>query len=74
MTTDEYETTDLSLAAFLIAKGHPLVRMEGPRGSQRTFVFPATARDVAGTFFTATVPARPYANALRDLKATLYSR
>jgi hypothetical protein len=70
MTTidEEYETTDLALAAFLVAQGHPLTRVEGPRGGQRTFVFPASGRDLASTYFTASVPARPFANALRDLR------
>jgi hypothetical protein len=71
----EYETTDLNIAAFLLAQGHPLTRVEGPRGGQRTFVFPASGRGVASAYFSgASVPARPFANALRDLKALIYSR
>ena len=45
MITDEYQTSDLSLAAFLVAQGHILTRVEGPRGGQRTFVFPPSGRD-----------------------------
>jgi hypothetical protein len=75
MTIDEYQTSDLSLAAFLMAQGHPLTRVEGPRGGQRVFVFPAAGRDLAGAYYTgASVPARPFANALRDLKSLIYSR
>jgi hypothetical protein len=70
---EPYETTDLSLAAFLLARGYPLTRVEGLRGGQRTFVFPASGRDLASTYFMgASVPARAFANALRDLKAVLY--
>jgi hypothetical protein len=74
MNTDEYLTTDLSLAAFLMAHGHALSRVEGPRGGQRVFVFPGSGRDFATRYYTgASVPARPFVNALRDLKSLIYS-
>jgi hypothetical protein len=49
--------------------------VRGRRGrcqGQRVFVFPASGRDLASTYFAgASVPARPFANALRDLKALI---
>jgi len=66
-----YATTDLSLAAFLLARGQPLdgVSREGPRC---VFSFPDAARELAPSFYaSATVPARAYANALRDLKTLI---
>ncbi len=66
-----FQTTDLNLAAFLMARGHALVGVarDGPR---RVFGFPETARDEAQGFYAnATVPARAFANALRDLKTLI---
>ena len=74
MSTDEYETTDFAVAAFLTAHGRILTRVEGPRGGRRMFVFPASERDLADTYLRgATVPARQFANAMRDLKAVVFS-
>jgi hypothetical protein len=73
MTTDaNFQTTDLSLAAFLLARGHRLSELGGvPRG-RRVFAFPIEAAAEAFEFFQhASVPARAFANALRDLKALI---
>jgi hypothetical protein len=76
MTTtinQEYETSDLTVAAFLLAHGRPLIRVGGDRGSRRTFVFAASERDLAETFYIgASVPARAFSNATRDLKSLIY--
>ena len=67
---DEYRTTDLGLAAFLVARGHPLMRLEGRCGDRRVFCFPTAAEGSAPLFHRdASVPARTFANAIRDLKA-----
>ena len=67
---EDYCTTDLSLAAFLVARGYPLSRLLGRRGDRRVFCFPVDAEDSAPLFYRdSKVGARTYANALRDLKA-----
>jgi uncharacterized protein DUF5659 len=69
-STEHHTTTDLSCAAFLMARGHPLLRTERQPNGRCVFTFPAEARDDAHTFYAgAQVPARGFANALRDLKA-----
>ena len=70
--TDSYSTTDLNLAAFLMARGLPLLRTESAGGMRKVFWFGPEARDLAAEFYQdATVPARAFANALRDLKTRL---
>jgi hypothetical protein len=72
MTTrkTDFETSDLSLAAFLVSRGHALLRVEGQ--GRKTFSFPVEAREQAEKFYQgATVPARAFANALKDLKALI---
>ncbi len=65
----QYETKDLSLAAFLVQVGHRLERIE-PAGRLKVFHFSGDVQpDVTGYFNGAVVPAREYANAIRDLKA-----
>jgi hypothetical protein len=77
-TTDEpteYVTSDLSVAGFLTAHGRILTRVDGERGGRRLFVFPASERDLADSYYTgASVPARQFSNALRDLKSIIYNR
>jgi hypothetical protein len=69
-TATDYTTSDLGLAAFLIVRGYPLTDVGGAPGGRRTFHFPVSAHEEAGGFYRgAAVPARTYANALRDLKA-----
>jgi hypothetical protein len=68
-STEEHATTDLSCAAFLMARGHPLLRVERQPSGRCVFHFPAAAREDAQGFYAgAQVPARGFANALRDLK------
>ena len=68
----QYSTTDLALAAFLVALGHPLLSVGGQEGHRRVFCFPQGANEVAATFYrNAHVPGRAFANALRDLKAII---
>ena len=68
----QYSTTDLALAAFLVALGHPLLSVGGQEGHRRVFWFPQAANEVAETFYrNAHVPGRTFANALRDLKTLI---
>jgi hypothetical protein len=74
MRTDsaDFETTDLSLAAFLLSRGHALLHVGAVGGGRRTFAFPSAVRNEAQAFYqNASVPARAFANALRDLKAMI---
>lgn len=66
-----YKTSDLALAAFLLASGFALLEIERVEGDyRRVFHFPHEARPVAAEYFRgAQVPARAFANAMRDLKA-----
>lgn len=68
---NEYTTTDLGEAAYLLLTGHPLVRLDGRLG-KRTFVFNGTSREAGTEFFNgAKVEARSYAATIRDLKARI---
>jgi hypothetical protein len=70
--TDEFRTTDLGRAAFLVVKGHQLRAVVG-RG-RRSFVFAySAAEDAASYYLGAVIPARAFASAIRDLKALLVS-
>ncbi len=72
MHNDEYSTSDLGLAAFLLALGHPLLDLRGSPGHPRSFVFPVAAAAAAPSYFAgATVEARKYAAAIRDLKGLI---
>src|SRR5215813_11501465 len=52
-----HQTTDLNLAAFLLAQGHPLAEVQGT-GLRRVFHFPKAAATDAKRFYQgATVPA-----------------
>jgi hypothetical protein len=71
----DFETADLGLAAFLVALGYQLRDVGGVTGGRRVFRFSIEARGSAPAFYTgASVPARAYANALRDLKALIRER
>lgn len=68
--TDSYSTSDLNLAAFLMAKGYSLLRVEAAGGIRKVFYFAPDAQELTAEFYrNAPVPARAFANALRDLKA-----
>jgi hypothetical protein len=67
-----YKTFEMYLAAFLLASGHVLQRIEGDY--RRAFVFPPDAKGDADAFYQgATVSALLYAHALRDLKSRLHA-
>jgi len=72
---DSYSTSDLNLAAFLMARGLPLLKTESAGGFRKMFWFSPEARDVAAEFYqNAPVPSRSFTNALRDLKALALTR
>jgi hypothetical protein len=69
-TGEEFLTSDLGLAAFLVARALPLLRVEhGPLRAQ--FVFPQSAADLARTFNlrgSNLVDAKSFHAALRELR------
>jgi len=68
-----FKTSDLQLSAFLVALGHKLTGVEGPRG-RREFVFDAQAEADRFAYFSDTreVSPRKLFNAYRDLKNVLF--
>jgi hypothetical protein len=69
---EDFQTTDLGLAAFLLSRGHALLRVDTVGAGRRVFSFPAEVRNETQAFYqNAAVPARTFANALRDLKALI---
>ena len=69
-STEHYQTPDLNRGAFLVARGHPLLRVERQPGGRCVFYFPVAARaDAEGYLRNEPVGAWDYANALRSLKA-----
>lgn len=69
-STDEYTTSDLGQAAFLLAREMPLLRVDH-QGQRATFVFPASAGGVAWLFFRPgqnLVDARRFHLSLRELR------
>jgi Domain of unknown function (DUF5659) len=72
--TAEYRTTDVHLGAFLLARGHRLVRMDRLKDGRRAqFVFASGQEDVEKFFLNAQIPARDFAAALKTLKAALHA-
>jgi hypothetical protein len=72
--SQEFATHDLGVAAFLVALGHRMLRLDGHSGQRRAFVFEPAAGPIASEFYSgALVSARAYSLAIRDLKARLYS-
>jgi len=66
-STEHYQTHDL---AYLVACGHPLLRVERQPGGRCIFYFPAAARaDAEGFLRNEPVGSWDFANALRSLKA-----
>jgi hypothetical protein len=66
---DEYETSDLGIAAFLAAKDFPVLRVEV--GQRSAFVFPAGAEQTAKLFYlpgSNLVDARRFHTMLRELR------
>jgi len=71
-TAADFSTTDLHLAAYLLAIDRPLRRLNGPPG-QRAFVFGNVSDDAVAAFYAgAQVDARKLLNAVRDLKSLLH--
>ncbi len=71
MESAEFNTSDLHLAAYLLATDHPLLRING-RAGQRAFVFGnVTHEDVQRFYAGAPSDARKVLGALRDLKGLL---
>lgn len=50
ITSDEYATSDLGVAAYLLACELPLLRVDH-EGDRAAFVFPETAQTVARLFY-----------------------
>ena len=71
-----YQTSDLSLAAFLIASGITLVEIDWRSPYRAAFCLanPEKAEELAARFVTgeALVSALAYSNALSDLKGRLF--
>ncbi len=66
----EFQTSDLGLAAFLLARDFVLLGISDTGNRRRVFRFPAAAHAVAqGYYQNVQVPARTFFNAVRDLKA-----
>ena len=66
----EFRTTDPGLAAFLVTRGHLLVRLTALPHQDPVFCFPPEARgDADRTFEKALVPARCFATTLSELWA-----
>ena len=71
-TGQEFQTSDLHLAAYLLTVGRPLRRMNGA-GSRHTFTFAnVAASDVTGFYSGAQVDARLLLSSLRDLKGLMH--
>ena len=69
-----YKTTDLNVSAFLVARDHRLLDVEGDTPSRRTFVFEEAARaDVQAYFRDEPVGARTFAAALKSLKSAVHA-
>lgn len=71
MNSADYSTSDLHLAAYLLATDHPLLRINGQVG-QRAFVFGNVTPEAVQSFYSgAPSDARKVLGALRDLKGLL---
>jgi hypothetical protein len=66
-----YATTDPNMAAFLVARGHPLKEIRG--ADWRSFIFDAAAAADAPLFHrNAEIPARTFVRAQRDVRSLLH--
>jgi hypothetical protein len=69
--TEHFATTDLGMAAYLIASGFKLLGL-GSQGQRREFQFDAAAAQHTMEFYSdGPVKARSFASAIRDLKTLL---
>jgi hypothetical protein len=72
MMNEPYSTTDLGQAAYVLALGYKLLRVDDGAEWRKVFVFvPEATAHADGYWGGATVPARAYFHALRDLKGIL---
>lgn len=68
----DFQTSDLHLAAYLLTIGRPLRRMNGA-GNRHTFDFAnVAAADVTAFYSGAQVDARLLLSSLRDLKGLMH--
>ena len=71
---ENFTTSDLSLAAFLMTLDFPLLKTEG-NGRRVAFHFPSTAAEAAPGYLQGEkVSARTFSAAMRDLKSLIHSR
>jgi len=71
---ENFTTSDLSLAAFLMTLDFPLLKTEG-NGRRVAFHFPSTAIEAAPGYLQGEkVSARTFSAALRDLKSLIHSQ
>jgi len=74
MKMQNFTTSDLSLAAFLMTLDFPLMKTEG-NGRRVAFHFPSTAAEAAPGYLQGEkVSARAFSAALRDLKSLIHSQ
>ena len=74
MNMQNFTTSDLSLAAFLMTLDFPLLKTEG-NGRRVAFHFPSTAAEAAPGYLQGEkVSARAFSAALRDLKSLIHSQ
>jgi hypothetical protein len=70
--TDEFSTSDLAIASFIVAREqYPLLRVDDTDPQRVRFVFPAGAAMLARAFYQPgadTVSARRFHAALRELR------
>lgn len=73
MTTQNFITAEYHLAAYLIAKGCPLLSVDksDPRRARFSFDAPRTA--IQAYWGNDSVPVMSYVNALQELKRRLFS-
>ena len=65
--TAEHSTTDLNEAAFILASGHRLLRVDD--GPFRSFVFDAAGASAAADYHRdAPIPARSFVRRLREIR------
>ena len=70
----DFKTSDLSLAAFLMTLDFPLLKTEG-NGRRVVFYFPSTAAEAATGYLQGEkVSARAFSAAMRDLKSLIHSQ
>ncbi len=70
--SEPYRTRDLHVAAFLLSRDFPLIRLEGSPG-QRVFVLQGPTEEDVIAFYKGPIllDARKLLNALRDLRGLL---